>query len=677
MRPTEVLEGDDIQPSPPAPVLGDDAAIKKHALFLGAIGSGKTHGITHYIRGLHFTADDVLVFFDTKGDFLLEFGSAFGQCAVLGPGGNATWNVFADLISDDAFDRADQVHEIAAAIFSEASENAGQNAFFASAAQEVFGGVLLAMSEEGAECSNADLRKVLDSQIDVLSTKLDGGTKRYLANETTGQSVLAFLQQTVNAVFSGIFRQQGNFSVRDFVQSKGGRALFIEYDMAIGARLLPAYRVLIDLAIKEALEIGRRPGNTGRVFFVLDEFALLPKLAHIADGINFGRGLGLRFIAGCQNVSQVLGAYGPESGSSILSGFGTIFAFRLMDAASRDLVRQRSGANRKQITVRSLVRTAPDRPEIVSGNVVEDWDLSRLLVGQCIVSPPIGPPFRFTFPQLQRQPWPGRPQRFDQYMRHLLDDQARGNHLDGVVTPAGHGRPCLSRSYREHHPDQYRQQSLQCLKYRSRPPPQHARIVVALPFTCGLRVFGDGCPERVGQRAHLVAQILQPDLSDAVQIALRRGKVAPGDALDRDAGVIDQRCGRMPRQASPGQCVSEPVVEEREVILAPDHHDLSEGRRAQLHPVGTGQPAHQQPACLLTGIGEQSVLIGGGQRAVFRGLADRLGHAYVYPRDLLGRHGRGGNHSVHDLSAEHLVHQDCAKTVKPATCSVNPCIDSS
>ena len=413
-----VLEGFDILPEPPEPPRGmpvvpgmrgwiraDDVVIEKHALFLGAIGCGKTNAIQHLVRTLRGTAgpDDVFVFFDTKGDFLAAFRDAFGQhgYAVLGPGGDKTWNVFADLIEDDNYDRSDQVHEMASTIFSEATAHAGQHAFFASAARDIFAAVLLAMSREDKRYSNADLRARLESSADDLRDLLEShpdltGTARYLEQQATAQSVLAFMQQTLGAAFSGEFRRPGAFSVREFIREKGKRALFVEYDIAIGARLLPVYRVLIDMAIKEALEIGRR-GARGRVFFVLDEFALLPALSHIGDGINFGRGLGLRFIAGCQNVSQVLFAYGPEAGRSILSGFGTIFAFRLMDGASRDLVRQRFGTNHKQITTVAAVRSDRDQHDIITGNVIEDWAMSRLKRGECVVAPPEGPPFRFEF----------------------------------------------------------------------------------------------------------------------------------------------------------------------------------------------------------------------------------------------------------------------------------------
>ena len=150
------------------------------------------------------------------------------------------------------------------------------------------------------------------------------------------------------------------------------------------------------MAIKEALGLGRS-GAPGSVYFIFDEFALLPQLSHIADGINFGRSLGLKFVAGTQNVDQVIHAYGPEVARSILSGFGTALAFRLMDDASRTLVRQRFGANRKQITTFSPIRAQGIRQDVVIGSVVEDWDLSGLTIGECVVSLPDGPPFFFSF----------------------------------------------------------------------------------------------------------------------------------------------------------------------------------------------------------------------------------------------------------------------------------------
>lgn len=431
-----ILEGTTVQPTPDVAgarpigqpiravlrgktgaILFDSSYLSKHVLFLGGIGTGKTKSMMQLVRDLRASAEpeDVFVFFDTKGDFLEEFGQR-GDAVIssdptaLPEGAEVVvWNVFKDLLDQDPADRGDQVFEIASTIFSEDLSRASQNFFFAAAARDVFAAALEAMSLDGQPHSNEDLRMRLEGStkelVDLIRPHPQlAGAARYLTGQgNRPSSVRAFLQQTVNTCFSGAFRLPGDFSVRHFVRNKGQRALFIEYDIAIGSRLLPIYRVLLDMAIKEALSLGRtRPA--GSVFFVLDEFALLPELSHITDGINFGRSLGLKFVAGTQNVDQVLHAYGPEMGRTILSGFGTVFAFRLMDDGSRELVRQRFGANRKQITTWSPVRAHGAQQEVLIGNVIEDWILSGLQVGNCIVTMPEGPPFFFTFEEYSTRP---------------------------------------------------------------------------------------------------------------------------------------------------------------------------------------------------------------------------------------------------------------------------------
>jgi hypothetical protein len=395
----------------------DDKALSKHVLFLGGIGAGKTNAMMQLVHALRENAGpgDVFVVFDTKGDFRHEFyrdGDSVISTDPAGDAGGVIWNLFRDLPNQNQEALGEQIYEIAATVFSADLERAGENSFFATAACDIFAAVTEILARDGKPHSNADLRECLERGSDDLLDLLEGypglaGTARYLQGERTPEQILAFLQQTLNSSFTGAFRRpDGTFSVRDFVRRKAGRALFIEYDIAVGSRLLPIYRVLMDMAIKEALSLGRdRSRAAGNVFFIMDEFALLPQLSHIGDGVNFGRSLGLKFLVATQNVNQVLNAYGAQEGSSILSGFGTVFAFRLMDDASRDLVRQRFGANRKQVSTYAAVRTQGVHQVVVAGNVIEDWDLSGLGEGQCVVSLPEGPPFRFWFTKYQK---PGR-----------------------------------------------------------------------------------------------------------------------------------------------------------------------------------------------------------------------------------------------------------------------------
>jgi Type IV secretion-system coupling protein DNA-binding domain len=257
-------------PGSSANIWFDDAYLSRHVLFLGGIGTGKSNAmyqLLDWIRARSTSSDDVFVIFDTKGDFLNRFyrlGDAVLSSTPDQDQGGVKWNLFSDLGNDPA-ERGEQVHEIAATVFSEALDQAGDNIFFAMGARDIFSAVTEAMSRDGQPYSNADLRSRLELPADELIELLDlgnnpdlAGTARYLEGDRSPEDILAFLQQTLNKSFSGVFRLPGDFSVREFISRKAGRALFIEYDIASGSRLLPVYRVLIDMAIKEALGLGRR-----------------------------------------------------------------------------------------------------------------------------------------------------------------------------------------------------------------------------------------------------------------------------------------------------------------------------------------------------------------------------------------------------------------------------------
>ena len=99
--------------------------------------------------------------------------------------------------------------------------------------------------------------------------------------------------------FHRVFRQglvKGNgFSIRKAVRQKRRQAVFIEYDSSLGESMTPIYRLLVDLALKEALGQGTQRGNT---FSFLDELKLLPKIIHLEDALNSGRSKGVCVMAG-------------------------------------------------------------------------------------------------------------------------------------------------------------------------------------------------------------------------------------------------------------------------------------------------------------------------------------------------------------------------------------------
>ncbi|WP_372969128.1 type IV secretory system conjugative DNA transfer family protein [Microbacterium sp.] len=388
-----------------------DAMLGRHVLFLGGIGTGKSvgmHSLVHSIRAA-LGPEDVLVFFDTKGDYVDAFGRP--DDVVIGATQNqhrskpVTWNVFEEFRSVPAGrDVEDEIYEVVNGLFANLLANSGDNVYFVSAARDLFVALLTARLRESDARSNADIRVgIAGMSVTEMHEILDRsgnedlrGAKHYIAREgspSTGATV-AFMQQVIQESFRSSFGRPGDFSIRRFLREKGGHALFLEYDIASGSMLSPVYKTMLDIAMKEAMS---RTRALGRVVFVLDEFALLPELTHLTNGLNFGRSLGLRFIVGSQNVKQVEAMYGAEMAMSVLSAFGTVFSFRLFDAPSREFVRDRFGRNKKILRFDASVRAKGINESVIDGFVVEDWDLSALAVGTCVAATPDSQPVRFTF----------------------------------------------------------------------------------------------------------------------------------------------------------------------------------------------------------------------------------------------------------------------------------------
>ena len=384
----------------------DADLLSRHIMFLGGIGTGKTNAFNQIIGQLRncMTSEDIMIIFDTKGDFYKSFyrpGDVVisNDDTATGANGKDYWNIFGEIEKD--FQTEETIVEITKTIFREKLEKTNQP-FFPNAAKDLMSAVLLHCVRNGGNFSNSSLRKYFDTStvadyMKLLNSHPDlKAMTSYIAGENSPQTlgVLSELQQIVREVFIGNFRQTGTLSMRELVRAKGGKCVFIEYDIGVGAMLSPIYSLLFDMAIKEAL--GRKKSE-GNVYFVTDEFALIPGLQHVDDAVNFGRSLGVKFMIGIQNVDQVFDNYNEERARSLLSGFLTSVAFRVNDAHSKTFIRDLHGENRKKETYMSSVQSRGISENIRDAHVVEDWDISNLELGEAIIGLPGKPPFKFKF----------------------------------------------------------------------------------------------------------------------------------------------------------------------------------------------------------------------------------------------------------------------------------------
>jgi type IV secretory pathway TraG/TraD family ATPase VirD4 len=385
-----------------------DSQFSKNILFLGGTGSGKTNAINTILTQIRaqMTADDVMIVFDTKGDFADRFYSTDKGDLILGSSAgwkdkSIIWNIYREVLADgkDIKTVLLNINEIARSLF--AGNESESQPFFPNAARGVFSAFLLSMIREGNESllNNADIvsfftqadesdyNALRDSAPDMKYIRM------YLGDCKNNQAlgVIAEVLVMLQDMFVGVFGGVGDFSVREFIRAKGGRTLFLEYDLALGQTLSPLYSLLIDLVFREALSSS---SQRGKVWVILDELKLLPKLQHMDDAVNFGRSMGVRVLAGLQSVTQLYDMYDENKGRTIAAGFSSLLAFRANDPITREFISDQFGKN---IINETILTSKGNSVERRDGHTVEDWDINGLLPGNAIIGMDGYPPFRFYF----------------------------------------------------------------------------------------------------------------------------------------------------------------------------------------------------------------------------------------------------------------------------------------
>lgn len=427
MKRIEVFDGNELQQQPiiyptidpGCAFIGTDAngkdvyipvdanLLSRHMVLLGGIGTGKTNAFNQIIRQLResMTNEDIMIIFDTKGDFYHEFyrpGDIVISNDDTATGSNDSdyWNIFNEIELDEHME--ENIVEISKSLFHQKLEKTNQP-FFPNAAKDLFTAILTHFTRnKDLQANNKALRTFLDAsptaairemlnQHDDLKSMVS-----YIFDDRSPQTqgVISELQQLSREIFLGNFKKEGTLSMRNIVRSKGGKFVFIEYDLGIGNMLSPIYSLLFDLAIKEAL---CRKKSEGSVYFITDEFSLIPNLQHVDDAVNFGRSLGVKFMIGIQNIDQVYENYGENRARSLLSGFLTSICFRVNDGKSKEYIKELHGVNRKKEIYMASVQGRGIVENVRDANVVEDWDITRLGLGQAIIGFPGKPPFIFQF----------------------------------------------------------------------------------------------------------------------------------------------------------------------------------------------------------------------------------------------------------------------------------------
>ena len=406
----------------------DDKLLSKHLLLIGGIGCGKTNVFNFLIESLQkrMTDNDVMLIFDTKGDFKNRFYNQGNPSHWLI--GNdvryknisRSWNIFDEMREENGcFGKESELiaKEIAKQLF--VGRESSTQPFFSQAAADLVAKVLIHLMREATRTHTENLLST-DKFVDFLKTAdlqkyydmtNDPHNKEFISaqlyfgkpgEKMTAQAlgIFGYINSMVNDLFVGAFAERrwaGNFSMKNIVREKDRRMVFVEYDLSVGETLGPMYRILFDLALKETL--GGRVSNRGNTYLIIDEFKLLPNLMHIDDALNFGRSLGVKVCAGLQSINQLYDIYGADRGKVLASGFMNSFCFQTFDLDSRKFVMERFGEKYENLAYQS--RSLPVSVQR-AGHVVEDWDILGLQVGQAYINLVGYSPFFFNFSEFEQ-----------------------------------------------------------------------------------------------------------------------------------------------------------------------------------------------------------------------------------------------------------------------------------
>lgn len=347
--------------------------MNRSCMVLGETGSGKTEAINvlaHQMRSDDEESEDnPRVAFDYKEDYQNFFDDSFRLSNV---DSDVIWNVFLEMEDEE------DATEVGKAIFSTADSN-----YFTKCARKVFADVLILLTIQGNRRDKQPTNKQLVEYFETKSKdeiredlEEEGlSSAKHLAEDTeASENIYSNLEMQVTEVFVGDFGKKGEFSVREYMADPRGKTLILDLPPEKSESVKPIFRFLVDWSIRFGLIDDR--GS----YYILDEFAALPRLSKLERLVNAGRAYNCYAILGVQSVSQVRGTYGKEDAESVLSGLAQEVHLRVGEE-SVNYFRNRLGKERKE----HVNDETGEVERVTEVHRIGESDVQNLAPGQAVI----------------------------------------------------------------------------------------------------------------------------------------------------------------------------------------------------------------------------------------------------------------------------------------------------
>ncbi len=384
------------------PILGDNI------LLIGVTGYGKTTAAQQIVDAALSSEKDIFaVFLETKREFRKYITSSdkvisFSMTEKKEVYDYFQWNMIAECRrANDPYSVLDSVAEL---LFAELLLD-GKNKFFAQGSMDIFKGYIKTILQcyKNCPCNRAVINGMKTmSYMQIIEHLLLCGSNRNIVRDYFGYDInhpeqykmpkragdlMAFLSSVLNK-FGGTFCSgTGIDTIRDYLDGKYGKRLFLIYDYSKRASSNLFFRFFLQRMIEE--QLAQDPDRSRKLLLVLDEAPVLEGDFGLMEAVTLGRGCNLQVILTTQSLEKLYGS-APEINrehitKACLAGFPYIIAFHPGDGGTIELLMKLFGTVRKQMLTMPMSRYGQPQSQYVSEPKISEEDLSSLDIGECYV----------------------------------------------------------------------------------------------------------------------------------------------------------------------------------------------------------------------------------------------------------------------------------------------------
>lgn len=383
-------------------------------LFIGSPGTGKTTAIKKCIGELTKNKQGTTVIFDLKGEYLTSCFDPSTDVVLsmydlpnIPKVNQMRWSLLKEVILDPYPEQA--LKELAQMVFADAIAHSDNKAFPTAAMLVFYSQALYILRSSNGKLPFT--KQLIEKILCVSDAEIEWSVKQYsdmfgvqdlISRE---KNITSFgIKMEMKTVLMNLFVIGSNFcsadsrfSIRDFVRNGNGHKLFIEYSFNERESSASIIRLLLDLAMKEALS---RPcvmeDDQTRTNFIFDEYAFLSSGLMYLDALKeVGRSKGCRLYGGFQNYNQLMKMHDGRAdlAAEELAGFSNVVSFNLHDKETIENLVGRAGTEECEITRIDALCNVITEMQCVP--IVSEDMLTSLGRGEAIVFPNTGRPFFF------------------------------------------------------------------------------------------------------------------------------------------------------------------------------------------------------------------------------------------------------------------------------------------